>query len=84
MGDDSGLILEIVRRTEKALDAHIETEERKLTRINEKLDSHADDISALEKSVALSRQRDGAINAFIAMLVAAAVSWFSGIWGARG
>ena len=78
MGEDSGkLILAIVQRTESALDKHIEVEERKLIRINEKLDDHKTGISALEKSVALTQQRNGYINGFIAMVVAAFVSWFA-------
>ena len=84
MGDDSKLILAIVERTEKALGDHIEVEERRLARINDKLDDHAEDISALEKSVALTQQRNGYINAGIAMLVAAIVSWFANLFGARG
>ena len=85
MGEDSGkLILEIVRRTEKSLDDHITVEEKRLSRINMKLDGHTEDISALEKSVALTQQRNGYINGFIAMIVAAAVSLFASIFGARG
>ena len=84
MGDDSGLILEIVRRTEQSLDNHIEFEEVRLSRINEKLDTHAKDITALEKSVALTQQRNGYINGVIAMIVAACVSWLASIFGSRG
>ena len=85
MGDDSGkLILEIVRRTEKSLDDHIEFEEVRLAKINDKLDDHAEDISALEKTVALQQQRSGYINALVAMVVAGIVSWFANIFGARG
>ena len=85
VGEDSGkLILAIVQRTENALDKHIEAEEKRLTRINQKLDEHADDISSLEKSVALQQQRSGYINAFVAMMVAALVSWFANLFGARG
>ena len=85
MGEDSGkLILAIVQRTEKLLDDHIDSQEVRLSRINDKLDEHAEDINALEKSVALTQQRNGYINAAVAMFVAAVVSWFANLFGARG
>ena len=81
MGDDSKLILAIVQRTETSLDNHIEVEERRLAKINEKLDEHTREIGILGKSVAVQQQKNNYITSFIAMIVAGFVSWFASIRG---
>lgn len=82
--DNSELLLEITTRTEAALTRHIELDGKRLEKIEEKLDEQGGDISLLQKDVALTQQRNATITGFIAMIVAAFVSFFANMLGTRG
>jgi hypothetical protein len=84
MGEnDTKLLLEIANRTEAALNLHMERDDRRLGRIDEKLEGQSADISELKKDSALSKQRQAWIGGTIALLVSGFVSWVANWFGIR-
>ena len=81
--DTIDLIYEGQQRIEKSLADHIITEDLKFDKIAATQEVMKSDIHVLKKDVALTQQRNGYINAFIATCIAAIVSIFANLFTAR-
>ena len=74
--DKADVIIEMLTK-------HIDQEDSRFDRIEEKQDKQGQDISTIKKEVALTQQRNGYINGFIALVVAALVSMFANWFGPK-
>ena len=77
-------IATISRRTETALNRHVDDEARRLEAIDGRIEQHGKDIGEIKQRQALIIQRNNWINAAVATFIAAVVSWFANHFGAKG